>query len=184
MKLIPGRTNLHTGVLRLSVAPHRIRRVAASNHDRLPSVTHRYAEWLIVQVPPKYVGHRKEQAHDQRILSATVASVLLAFGAVTAVAAPANAAGGGCLPYTKGGWKISVCSSDNGVQVSADIYMDAVGSGSCSVAYRIWNITDGTIAGTSGDHIGFVESDNLDAVHLWKDEDPNFDHSRPGARPG
>src|SRR6266540_1383255 len=38
--------HLHTGVLRLPVAPQRIRRVAAPNRDWLPSVTRRYAEWL------------------------------------------------------------------------------------------------------------------------------------------
>jgi hypothetical protein len=48
MKLIYERTIFIPGVLRFFVGPQRIRRVTAPAHRRLPGITGRYSECLIV----------------------------------------------------------------------------------------------------------------------------------------
>lgn len=67
-------------------------------------------------------------------------------------APPASAAGGGCKPYADNGWNISVCSSDNGVRVSGDVYVNRMGSKgrSCAVYYGLFNETEGKFEETQG----------------------------------
>ncbi|MGW2398111.1 hypothetical protein ACWCYY_16345 [Kitasatospora sp. NPDC001664] len=77
----------------------------------------------------------------RRILGA-VAAVGLALVGVAGTTVPAEAAGGGCNSYGRT-WRIAVCSSDNGVRVSADVYLNSQGtSGSCYLSYKIWDETD------------------------------------------
>lgn len=88
-------------------------------------------------------------------MSALVAAVAV-FGAslALALAAPARAAGGGCYtpPTNSYGWNVGVCSSDNGVRVSGDVYVNQRGSlgSSCRVTYGIWDETDQKYVALSG----------------------------------
>jgi hypothetical protein len=72
---------------------------------------------------------------------------------------PAHAGGGGCLPKTMNGWSASACSSDNGVRVSGDLYLDVVGGygGECEIYYDLWDDTSHRIvahAGPQGCYLG------------------------------
>ncbi|MFG2052369.1 hypothetical protein ACGFIW_33670 [Micromonospora sp. NPDC048935] len=51
----------------------------------------------------------------------------------------AMASGGGCIDYSKNGWNVGVCSSDNGSRVYGDIYVNARGSlgSSCYITFYI-----------------------------------------------
>jgi hypothetical protein len=73
-----------------------------------------------------------------------VAALMFAMGVHTPAAV---AAGGGCSPPDglQNGWDVAVCSSDNGVRVSADVYVNVRGSlgSSCFVRYMIYDKTDG-----------------------------------------
>lgn len=72
--------------------------------------------------------------------AAGVFAAMLATGA-----GPAAAADGGCLDYAANGWSIGVCSSDNGVRVSGDVYVNARGSlgSACGVNFGIYDLTLG-----------------------------------------
>ncbi|GAA3036275.1 hypothetical protein GCM10020229_54560 [Kitasatospora albolonga] len=61
----------------------------------------------------------------RRPLGALVAAVAV-LGTSLVLAAPAEAAGGGCYtpPTNSYGWNVGVCSSDNGVTVSGDVYVN------------------------------------------------------------
>jgi hypothetical protein len=82
-----------------------------------------------------------------RALRGTIATVAAAAAAALAatltVAAPAQAAGGGCNTYTRNGWNVGACSSDNGVRVSGDAYINQRGSlgSNCWVRYGIYDET-------------------------------------------
>lgn len=54
-------------------------------------------------------------------------------------ASPAMAAGGGCSTTTQNGWRVATCSSDNGVRVYGDVYIEKQGSlGSlCQLTYYL-----------------------------------------------
>lgn len=78
-----------------------------------------------------------------------VAATVLAFAGLAGTVTPASAAGGGCLNYGRA-WTIGVCSSDNGVRVSGDVYITKVGTGSpCTLYYGIYDETLGKFVETS-----------------------------------
>ncbi|MFB9370741.1 hypothetical protein ACWCYY_34715 [Kitasatospora sp. NPDC001664] len=81
----------------------------------------------------------------RRPLGALVAAVAV-LGTSLVLAAPAEAAGGGCYtpPTNSYGWNVGVCSSDNGVTVSGDVYVNQRGSlgSSCRVSYGLYDETD------------------------------------------
>ncbi|SCF46438.1 hypothetical protein [Micromonospora mirobrigensis] len=53
---------------------------------------------------------------------------------------PAMAYGGGCTDYSRNGWNVGVCSSDNGIRVYGDIYVNTRGSlgGRCSIVMGLF----------------------------------------------
>lgn len=75
----------------------------------------------------------------RKLLAAGFVAAALAAG--TAMAPAASAAGGGCNTTTQNGWNVGVCSSDNGVRVSGDLYVNRRGSlgSTCIVKYGIWD---------------------------------------------
>ncbi|MGY0235157.1 hypothetical protein [Longispora urticae] len=77
--------------------------------------------------------------------------VMLAALASALLASPAQASGGGCNDITQNGWHLGVCSSDNGVTMYPDYYINAAPSwsGSCTSKSR-WEIwQNGSIVGYS-----------------------------------
>lgn len=74
-------------------------------------------------------------------LIATILALVASMITVGLVSTPASAGGGGCRSASWGGWSVSVCSSDNGVRVSGDVYVNTQGSGVCVLVYSIWDIT-------------------------------------------
>lgn len=78
-----------------------------------------------------------------RLVRALVVVVSVAGVLIAARAMPAAAAGGGCSQSpTHSGWQIAVCSSDDGIRVFGNIYINRQGSGvgSCQVEYRLWDV--------------------------------------------
>jgi hypothetical protein len=71
-------------------------------------------------------------------LASSLTVVALAAGIVLAPS-PAMASGGGCIDHSNVGWNVGVCSSDNGVSVYGDIYVNRRGSlgSSCYIRFEI-----------------------------------------------
>jgi hypothetical protein len=79
-----------------------------------------------------------------RALIRVLAALVLVIGAV-GLAAPAQASGGGCYtPASQNGWNIGVCTSDDGVYVYGDFYINTVGTGSGSSCHSYLDIWDAT----------------------------------------
>lgn len=86
-----------------------------------------------------------------RLKLAGAGTAVAAMVGLLTFAAPADAAGGGCFPRTGGGFAIGVCSSDNGITVFGDIYIDKLGftGSSCYVTYQIRDWTTSSWVGNS-----------------------------------
>ncbi|MFI6744114.1 hypothetical protein ACIBI9_65605 [Nonomuraea sp. NPDC050451] len=98
------------------------------------------------------LGEKRPISNTRRKLLSAGAAVGIATALLAAAPTSAVAAGGGCLNYARSGWNIGVCSSDNGVRVSGDVYINARGSlgSSCVLIFGIFNITrDKTMVSTS-----------------------------------
>ncbi|MCW3838926.1 hypothetical protein ONA70_02300 [Micromonospora yasonensis] len=81
----------------------------------------------------------------------SAAAITVTAAPVAAQASPGPLAGGGCL--TGGSpWNVGVCSSDNGVTVFGDLYINSRGSlgSSCYTYYRLLDTTTGNWVANSG----------------------------------
>ena len=83
---------------------------------------------------------------------------MLTVAMVTGAAPAANAAGGGCITNSQGSWNVGVCSSDNGVRVFGDLYINRRGSlGSrCTVSYELEDMSTDRIVARSGPQTCFL----------------------------
>jgi hypothetical protein len=97
-----------------------------------------------------HAGPRDDGAMKTRTLVALAAFTVMVFGLL--VPSSAAAAGGGCgapsnqYPVPGGRpWNVTACSSDNGVSVFADAYVNATGStsGSCQLRISVIDRTTG-----------------------------------------
>ncbi|MGW3346016.1 hypothetical protein ACWDA3_22130 [Nonomuraea rubra] len=98
------------------------------------------------------LGEKRPISNSRRKILSAGAAVGMATALLAAAPTSAMAAGGGCLNYVRSGWNIGVCSSDNGVRVSGDVYINARGSlgSSCVLIFGIFNITrDRTMVSTT-----------------------------------
>ena len=82
----------------------------------------------------------------RRILAALTAALLATVVTTVVIAEPAHAFGGGCTTVTKSGWNVGVCTSDDGVYMSGDYYINAKPAGaSCSLYSEYRRIDYGPI---------------------------------------
>jgi hypothetical protein len=83
---------------------------------------------------------------------------MLTVAMVTGAAPAANAAEGGCNTNSQGSWNVGVCSSDNGVRVFGDVYINRRGSlGSrCTVSYELEDLSTDRIVARSGNQSCFL----------------------------
>lgn len=82
-------------------------------------------------------------------MAGALAGVVMVAGLVIP-ASPAMASGGGCKDHIKNGWNVGVCSSDNGVRVYGDFYVNTRGSLGSECYIVVW-----LMYGTSGDDLGY-----------------------------
>jgi hypothetical protein len=79
----------------------------------------------------------------RRIVTYAV-TAFMAAGLAVFVAPPANAYGGGCYDVPpQNGWVVSVCSSDDGIWMYPDYYINARGLGAGACAFSRGRVEDG-----------------------------------------
>ena len=94
--------------------------------------------------------HSRSRSTLARLLGVLALTMSLTGIAMAAEVAPAAAEDGGCSQSpTAQGWQMAVCSSDDGISVFGDIYINSRGSNpdGCRVAYQIWNLNTGRPVG-------------------------------------